>query len=88
MFALVFAGCGAMISDTRTRDGVFFLGIALTFGCVAAVMIYLLSNDPRELEISLNLLANWLVTTGMLVRHSTEQRQALDLPNAAHPELG
>jgi MIP family channel proteins len=41
-FALVFAGCGAAISDTMTNGGVSHLGIALTFGFVVAVMIYAL----------------------------------------------
>jgi MIP family channel proteins len=39
-FALVFAGCGAVISDTMTGGGVSHVGIALTFGFVVAVMVY------------------------------------------------
>jgi MIP family channel proteins len=41
-FALVFAGCGAGISDVMTRGGVSHVGIALTFGFVVTVMIYAL----------------------------------------------
>lgn len=41
-FALVFAGCGAVISDTMTGGRVTLPGIALTFGFVVAVMIYAL----------------------------------------------
>jgi MIP family channel proteins len=41
-FALVFAGCGAVISDTMTGGGVSHLGIALTFGSIITVMIYAL----------------------------------------------
>jgi MIP family channel proteins len=41
-FALVFAGCGAVISDTMTGGRVSPLGIALAFGFVVAVMIYAL----------------------------------------------
>jgi len=41
-FALVFAGCGAVISDTMTGGRVTLPGIALTFGFIVAVMIYAL----------------------------------------------
>jgi MIP family channel proteins len=41
-FALVFAGCGAMISDTMTGGRVSHPGVALTFGFVVAVMVYAL----------------------------------------------
>jgi MIP family channel proteins len=41
-FALVFAGCGAVISDTMTRGGVTHVGIALTFGFTVCAMIYAL----------------------------------------------
>ena len=41
-FALVFAGCGAVITDTMTGGRVSHLGIALTFGSVITVMIYAL----------------------------------------------
>src|SRR5438067_1598816 len=41
-FALVFAGCGAVISDTMTKGAVSHVGIALTFGFVVTVMIYAL----------------------------------------------
>jgi MIP family channel proteins len=41
-FALVFAGCGAVISNTMTGGGVSHVGIALTFGFVVTVMIYAL----------------------------------------------
>lgn len=39
-FALVFAGCGAMMTDATTGGAVSHLGVALTFGCVIMVMIY------------------------------------------------
>src|SRR6266568_4210429 len=41
-FALVFAGCGAVISDAMSGGRVSPLGIALTFGFVIVVMIYAL----------------------------------------------
>src|SRR3954452_6065607 len=41
-FALVFAGCGAVISNEMTGGSVSHLGIALTFGFVVTVMIYAL----------------------------------------------
>jgi MIP family channel proteins len=41
-FALVFAGCGAVISDTMTKGAVSHVGIALAFGFVVMVMIYAL----------------------------------------------
>ena len=39
-FALVFAGTGAIIIDTKTGGGVTHVGIALTFGLIIMVMIY------------------------------------------------
>lgn len=41
-FALVFAGCGAVISDTMAKGAVSHVGVALTFGFVVMVMIYAL----------------------------------------------
>jgi MIP family channel proteins len=41
-FALVFAGCGAVISNTMTGGAVSHVGVALTFGFVVMVMIYAL----------------------------------------------
>jgi MIP family channel proteins len=41
-FALVFAGCGAAISNAMTGGGVSHTGVALTFGFVVATMIYAL----------------------------------------------
>lgn len=41
-FALVFAGCGAAISNTMTSGGVSHVGIALTFGFAVTAMIYAL----------------------------------------------
>lgn len=41
-FAIVFAGCGAVISNTMTGGSVSHVGIALTFGFVVTVMIYAL----------------------------------------------
>lgn len=39
-FALVFAGCGAIMVDAQNEGVVGHLGIALTFGAVVGVMIY------------------------------------------------
>ncbi len=39
-FALVFAGCGAIMVDRLTGGSITTLGIALTFGLVIMVMIY------------------------------------------------
>jgi MIP family channel proteins len=39
-FALVFAGCGAIIVDTLSHGQVTHVGVAITFGLVIAVMIY------------------------------------------------
>ena len=38
-FTLVFAGCGAIVVDTKTHQ-LGHLGVALTFGLVIMVMIY------------------------------------------------
>lgn len=39
-FALVFAGCGAIMVDARTEGALGQVGIALTFGLVIMAMIY------------------------------------------------
>jgi MIP family channel proteins len=39
-FALVFAGCGAIIIDTTSHGQVTHVGIAITFGLIIAAMIY------------------------------------------------
>ena len=39
-FALVFAGCGAVVSDHLTSGAVSHVGVSLTFGLVVCVMIY------------------------------------------------
>jgi MIP family channel proteins len=39
-FALVFAGCGAIMINTMTDGGVGHVGIGLTFGLVIMVMVY------------------------------------------------
>lgn len=41
-FAIVFAGCGAIISDRMSGGAVTHTGIALTFGLVVAAMIFAL----------------------------------------------
>jgi MIP family channel proteins len=40
VFALVFAGCGAVIADERTGGALGTVGIALVFGLVVMAMIY------------------------------------------------
>jgi aquaporin NIP len=39
-FALVFAGCGAIVSDSRYDGTLGSVGVALTFGLVIMVMVY------------------------------------------------
>ncbi|HEX6712256.1 MAG TPA: aquaporin, partial [Thermoleophilaceae bacterium] len=39
-FALVFAGCGAIISDSNTKGGLGVVGVGLVFGLIIMVMIY------------------------------------------------
>jgi aquaporin NIP len=39
-FALVFAGCGAVVADGMSDGAVTHVGISLTFGLVVCVMIY------------------------------------------------
>ena len=41
-FALVFAGCGAVLTNTMTGGAVTHLGVSLTFGMIVAVMIFAL----------------------------------------------
>ena len=41
-FAIVFAGCGAIISDVHSGGAVTHLGICLTFGLIVAAMIFAL----------------------------------------------
>ncbi len=41
-FAIVFAGCGAIISDRMSDGAVTHTGISLTFGLVVAAMIFAL----------------------------------------------
>ena len=40
VFALVFAGCGAIVVDTRAHGQVTHVGVGLVFGLVIAAMIY------------------------------------------------
>ena len=39
-FALVFAGCGAIIVDTTSHGQVTHVGVAITFGLIIAAMVY------------------------------------------------
>ena len=39
-FALVFAGCGAIVADQHARGGLGIVGVALVFGLVIMVMVY------------------------------------------------
>ena len=41
-FAIVFAGCGAIISDAHSGGGVTHVGVCLTFGLMVAAMIFAL----------------------------------------------
>src|SRR6478735_9530057 len=43
-FALVLAGTGAVIIDSKTGGGVTHVGVALTFGLIIMVMIYALGH--------------------------------------------
>src|SRR5437667_2692436 len=39
-FALVFAGCGAIVTDARSGGSLGTVGVALVFGLVIMVMVY------------------------------------------------
>ncbi len=39
-FALVFAGCGAIVSDARSHGALGAVGVSLTFGLIILVMVY------------------------------------------------
>jgi MIP family channel proteins len=39
-FALVVAGCGAIVSDTRSHGALGAVGVSLTFGLIIMVMVY------------------------------------------------
>src|SRR3954453_4461135 len=39
-FALVFAGCGAIVADARYDGALGVVGVALVFGLVIMVMVY------------------------------------------------
>ena len=39
-FALVFAGCGAIVSDARSQGALGAVGVSLTFGLIILVMVY------------------------------------------------
>ncbi len=39
-FALVFAGCGAIVGDSHSGGSLGVVGVALTFGLVIMVMVY------------------------------------------------
>ncbi len=43
-FALVFAGCGAIVSDSRYDGALGSVGVALTFGLVIMVMVYAIGH--------------------------------------------
>lgn len=43
-FALVFAGCGAIVVDRVSGGGVTHVGVAITFGTVIGVMIYAIGH--------------------------------------------
>jgi len=39
-FALVFAGCGAIVSDSRSHGALGTVGVSLTFGLIIMAMVY------------------------------------------------
>jgi aquaporin NIP len=39
-FALVFAGCGAIVSDSRSHGALGAVGVSLTFGLIIMAMVY------------------------------------------------
>jgi aquaporin NIP len=43
-FALVFAGCGAIVTDARYDDALGTVGVALVFGLVIMVMVYAIGH--------------------------------------------
>lgn len=43
-FGLVFAGCGAIVIDAVTKEGVGHVGISLTFGLIVMAMIYAIGH--------------------------------------------
>ena len=43
-FALVFAGCGAIVIDTLSHGQLTHVGVAISFGLVIAVMIYAIGH--------------------------------------------
>lgn len=44
VFGLVFAGCGAIVTDAITGGAIGHVGISLTFGLIITVMIYALGH--------------------------------------------
>ena len=69
-FALVFAGCGAMVINDLTGGAVTHVGVALTFGLVVMAMIYTL-GDVSGAHI------NPAVTLGFWAAGRIPHRQAL-----------
>ena len=47
-FALVFAGCGAIFSDSRTHGALGAVGVSLTFGPIIMAMIYATGHSPAR----------------------------------------
>ena len=68
-FALVFAGCGAIVADARYEGALGVVGIALVFGLVIMVMVY--AQLAGAIAGALVLLAIWpdgRVTSGRRCR--------------------
>jgi len=50
-FALVFAGCGAIVTNAQYGEALGTVGIALVFGLVIMVMVYATGISPEPTSI-------------------------------------
>jgi glycerol uptake facilitator-like aquaporin len=51
-FALVFAGCGAIVANAVYEDALGTIGVALVFGLVIMAMVYATGHPPISRRIS------------------------------------